>query len=78
MKSIALVILSLVVLIGCKKDTAQKENTTKNEEQAISIEEEITDFSITPISHATAVFTLNSTVFYIDPVGGKDDFENQP
>jgi L-ascorbate metabolism protein UlaG (beta-lactamase superfamily) len=78
MKSIALVVLSLAVLIGCKKDTAQKENTTKNEEQAISIEKEITDFSITPISHATAVFTMNSTVFYIDPVGGKEAFENQP
>jgi hypothetical protein len=78
MKSIALVVLSLVVLIGCKKDTAQKENTTKNEEQAISVEKQTPDFSITPISHATAVFTLNSTVFYIDPVGGKEDFENQP
>jgi L-ascorbate metabolism protein UlaG (beta-lactamase superfamily) len=78
MKSIMLVILGLVVLIGCKEDTAQKENTAKKEEQAISIEKGIADFSITPISHATAVFTLNSTVFYIDPVDGKEAFKNQP
>ncbi len=78
MKSIVLVVLSLVGLIGCKNDTNQQENIAKNEEEAISVEKETPDFNITPISHATAVFTLNSIVFYTDPVGGKEAFKNQP
>ncbi len=35
-------------------------------------------FNITPIEHATAVFTWGGTVFYIDPVGGEAAFKGQP
>ncbi|HOY14368.1 MAG TPA: MBL fold metallo-hydrolase [Saprospiraceae bacterium] len=35
------------------------------------------DFKLTPISHATAVFTWSGRTFYIDPVGGKVAFEGQ-
>jgi L-ascorbate metabolism protein UlaG (beta-lactamase superfamily) len=77
-KLIGLVVFGLGALVGCKNETSQQENTAKNEEQAVSVERQTPDFNITPISHATAVFTLDSTVFYTDPVGGKEAFENQP
>lgn len=35
------------------------------------------DFVLTPISHATAVFSWSGKTFYIDPVGGKDAFAGQ-
>ncbi|MBD3750659.1 MAG: MBL fold metallo-hydrolase [Sphingobacteriales bacterium] len=36
------------------------------------------DFKLTPIEHATAVFTWAGTHFYIDPVGGAAKFAGQP
>lgn len=36
------------------------------------------DFDVMPVEHATAVFNIDTTVFYIDPVGGAEVFSDQP
>ncbi len=37
-----------------------------------------TAFAVTPIAHATAVFTWGGEVVYMDPTGGADAFAGQP
>lgn len=36
------------------------------------------ELTITPIQHATMVLEWNGIVIYVDPVGGKEAFENHP
>lgn len=71
--------LSLItlVIVGCK-DAKTNQDDSKTEDIAQTSEEVTTEFDITPISHATSVFKLDSKVFYTDPVGGAEAFEGQP
>ncbi|MCC4213875.1 MBL fold metallo-hydrolase [Leeuwenhoekiella parthenopeia] len=80
MKKILLTALVVTTLFSCKNETKnQEEVTTETEEMAMTEESEMeAAFDITPIEHATAVFTLGDAVFYIDPVGGAEAFEGQP
>jgi L-ascorbate metabolism protein UlaG (beta-lactamase superfamily) len=71
------IVLGLCVLLSCKQNPLEK-NATADKEAVESAENMNTDFNISPISHATAVFTIGETVFYIDPVGGQAAFDNQP
>ena len=75
--SLSYFILSAFILIGCK-DAKTSQEKTKSEDVAQTQKEVYANFDITPISHATSVFTMDTTVFYTDPVGGTDAFEGQP
>ncbi|MFD0931797.1 MBL fold metallo-hydrolase [Psychroflexus salinarum] len=75
--SILCLALSLIAFVGCKNSNSNEKETEKKEIAQTS-DQAITEFDITPISHATAVFVIDSTVFYIDPVGGAEAFEGQP
>ncbi len=80
MKRVLLTALMVTVLFSCKNEAKnQEEATTETEEMAMTEESEMeATFDITPIEHATAVFTFGDAVFYIDPVGGAEAFEGQP
>lgn len=71
--------LSLITLalLGCKEAKTDQDDS-KTKDIAQTSEEVTTEFEITPISHATSVFKLDSKVFYTDPVGGAEAFEGQP
>ncbi|NEV92942.1 MBL fold metallo-hydrolase [Psychroflexus sp. YR1-1] len=70
-------VLASVMLTGCKNSNSSQEEEMA-EEKVQTTEQKAPEFDITPISHATAVFEIDSTVFYIDPVGGTQAFESQP
>ena len=69
-----------MALYSCKTENKKQESeSTKTENTAMkSDQEQSADFDITPIEHASAVFTWGDRVFYIDPVGGADAYTNQP
>ncbi|MBZ9778562.1 MBL fold metallo-hydrolase [Psychroflexus sp. CAK8W] len=69
--------ISVITLIGCKNSNSSQEEA-QSEEVAENSEKVSSKFDITPISHATAVFEIDNTIFYIDPVGGAEAFEGQP
>ena len=71
------IVMSLCVLLSCKQNTSEKK-TAANKENIESVENVKPDFEITPILHATAVFKIDETVFYIDPVGSDLTFDKQP
>jgi L-ascorbate metabolism protein UlaG (beta-lactamase superfamily) len=70
-------VLSIITLLGCKNSNSSQEEA-QSEEVAENSEKVSSKFNITPISHATAVFEIDETVFYIDPVGGAEAFQGQP
>ncbi|MEH6406782.1 MAG: MBL fold metallo-hydrolase [Leeuwenhoekiella sp.] len=80
MKKLALTGLTALALIACKTENKNQEaEATETEETAMTTEETVSsDFDLTPISHASAVFNWDNTVFYIDPVGGAAAYEGQP
>ncbi|MBZ9652797.1 MBL fold metallo-hydrolase [Psychroflexus montanilacus] len=75
----SLLYLSLITLalLGCKEAKTNQDDS-KTEDIAQTSEEVTTEFEITPISHATSMFKLDSKVFYTDPVGGAEAFDGQP
>ncbi len=76
--------MSIASLWSCKNE--QKKEVEENAEQAeaVIMEENSgevkhpADFEVTPIEHASAVFTWDGKVFYIDPVGGAEMYKGQP
>ncbi len=62
-KKISTIVLVLFFALFAKKINAQTEPSNA--------------IKITPIEHATAVLEWNNITIYIDPVGGKQMFENQ-
>lgn len=68
----------LMSLVGCKNSNSSQEENKSEKMAQTSEKAETPEFDITPISHATAVLTIDSKVFYIDPVGGAEAFEGQP
>ena len=69
-------ILSILAIAACQNP--KKEIITTESPEKSTIQEVESSFKITPIEHATAVFTWDEVVFYIDPVGGKSAFDGQP
>jgi len=65
---------------SCKSN--KNENKSNSENMTETAEETVTakksDIKITPISHATFILQCDSTVIYVDPVGGSGNFEGQP
>ncbi|WP_416443344.1 MBL fold metallo-hydrolase [Leeuwenhoekiella sp. A16] len=80
MKKLALTGLTALALIACKTDNkSQEAEVTETQETAMTTEETASsDFDLTPISHASAVFNWDDTVFYIDPVGGAAAYDGEP
>lgn len=80
MKKLYSLAILLLVTIGCKNNKAPENKTiesTEDTEMSESVEKKESSFSITPISHASAVFNWDETVFYIDPVGGTSLFDGK-
>jgi L-ascorbate metabolism protein UlaG (beta-lactamase superfamily) len=69
-----LALLPGLLTLGCKEKT--KAGQEKAETVGLKAENTIPDIKIDPIEHATAVLDWDGTIIYIDPVGGKEAFEN--
>ena len=78
MKKILLTAVAATMLFSCKNENKTENATADSEEMAMTEDTVETEFNITPIEHATAVFDFGDSVFYIDPVGGESAFERQP
>lgn len=80
MRQIIALIAVGIFLTGCKNETKkQKEEVSTEIAQGTTKAKPQTDslnIQITPISHATAVFKWDNTVFYTDPVGGAEAFKD--
>ncbi len=82
MKRIALVLVTCILLTGCKEQNNKKPlldsdiNYTEST-LAVSNKHQNSEIKITPIEHATAVLEWNDITIYIDPVGGAEAFEGQ-
>ncbi|WP_031425756.1 MBL fold metallo-hydrolase [Flavimarina sp. Hel_I_48] len=79
MRNTTLLLMATLVLGSCKNDKKTETNSPEPEQMAMTEEDsqEKPDFDIMPIEHATAVFNIDTTVFYIDPVGGAEAFKDQ-
>ncbi|MEH6659157.1 MBL fold metallo-hydrolase [Leeuwenhoekiella marinoflava] len=81
MKKLILTAFTAMALISCKNENKSTEESASETEGMAMTEDSKTvetEFNITPIEHATAVFDFGDSVFYIDPVGGAEAFEGQP
>lgn len=70
--------LVITVLCSCRNNPETTETDKTKSVITKTAERKRVDFEVTPIEHASAVFHLDSTVFYIDPVGGAGAYVNQP
>ncbi|WP_397300598.1 MBL fold metallo-hydrolase [Nonlabens ulvanivorans] len=77
MKNIILSISLIALLTGCKNETTKEVKSTVQNEVA-SIDSYQPKIEIMPISHATFAMKWDDKVFYIDPVGGIEAFQNMP
>lgn len=75
MKKLIGIAVFCLFIVSCK-DGKKKETATNNATKEITKEND-SNFQITPIEHATAVFKWGNTTIYIDPVGGADMFKKQ-
>lgn len=84
MKRIITLFAISLAIVACKndkknEDQSHKDHVAENAKQneLKDLEKDSINLKIEPISHATAVFTWDSTVFYTDPVGGAEVFEGK-
>ena len=59
-------------LFNCKSDKNESKTTSENmsETNQETVMAKKSEIKITPISHATFIIQCDSTVIYVDPVGG--------
>ncbi|PTX43685.1 L-ascorbate metabolism protein UlaG (beta-lactamase superfamily) [Christiangramia gaetbulicola] len=78
MRKIVTLIAVGIILTGCKNETKSQEEEVNSEiaqsTAEVKAETDSSNIEITPISHATAVFQWDDSVFYTDPVGGAEAF----
>jgi len=78
MKRITIVLISFILLTGCKeKQYAKPIDTAKTEDSITQSKTQASDIKIIPIEHATAILEWKDITIYIDPVGGVKAFKNQ-
>ena len=83
MKRIALVLLTCILLNGCKDQNSKKPlvvSDVKDIEGSVPLlnsKQQNSKIKIIPIEHATTVLEWNDITIYIDPVGGAKAFEDQ-
>lgn len=77
MKTLFVFFVSSFLLLGCKTETEKKEGVAvaRNEKILKNQDADTSKISVTPVSHATAVITWDSTIISIDPTGGAMAFE---
>lgn len=78
MKQLVTCIALSICLISCKNENREKDIDLESEtagEAAESVEMEMDNIEISPVSHATAVIKWDETVFYTDPTGGSEAFQ---
>lgn len=83
MKNIPILLLAVFLILSCKtekKDSLAETTIEKNVEDNVEDIAELaeTDFTISPISHATMVLQWPDATIYVDPVGGGELFEAYP
>ncbi len=78
MKPTLYFIAVVLLFSSCQEGKKNSENTENKSAITKSAERKKVDFEVTPIEHASAVFNLDSIVFYIDPEGGAAAYEGQP
>ena len=87
-KITSLLLLSTLILLGCKEVKKQNDPLIDSEPGYSSDETPppppppinttgVSEVKITPIEHAATVLEWNNTTIYIDPVGGAEAFEGQ-
>jgi L-ascorbate metabolism protein UlaG (beta-lactamase superfamily) len=77
MKKILILCFIANLALGCN-DAKNKEQSaeTVGSEDVQKTDENILNFEINPISHATMVLLWDGKVMYVDPVGGAEAFED--
>lgn len=79
MKKLLLIAFCVLVLLGgiafISRPNKQSPKKTMTDIKKVDATNSLT---ITPISHATMVLHLAGQIVYVDPVGGKEAFSNQP
>lgn len=82
MKRLASLLAVALMFTACKDSAKNEDEKTSSEIAENNVQTEMTgdiiDLEIDPISHATAVFKWENSVFYTDPVGGAEAFKNKP
>lgn len=79
MKQLIAVCAFSLIIVGCKNETGEKDPELRRGtvgEAAERVEGERDSIQITPVSHATAVIKWGERVFYTDPTGGSQAFQN--
>lgn len=86
MKTIVTLLIGCMLFTGCKENQKKEAmidsdidsaTETLNPPLRSEADNPISDISITPIEHATAIVSWNNITIYIDPVGGASAFEGQ-
>ncbi|MFT6963062.1 MAG: L-ascorbate metabolism protein UlaG (beta-lactamase superfamily) [Flammeovirgaceae bacterium] len=73
-----------LVLFACGSKSEKEGEGTDIKTDSVEVEVETTDesesmkFDIFPVEHATVIFAWDTTVFYVDPVGGLGAFVEYP
>ncbi len=70
---LSLLFISLA-LISCKENTEDSKITEESEIKPSAMNATEDDFTISPITHATVVINWGDKIFYLDPVGGSEEF----
>jgi len=79
MKYIPSLLLLALLMLSCKSDKKNALVETDSEEVIEEVVELVeTDFTISPVSHATMVLQWPDATIYVDPVGGGQTFEAYP
>ena len=80
MKIKIIICLISIAFLNCKSDKngGKTDSENKTEIATETVQAIKSEIKITPISHATFILQCDSTVIYVDPVGGTSAFMGQP
>lgn len=81
MKKLSFYFIPLFLLAACSGEPESNEtasNTSVKDTTEIPEKTSVSPVNITPISHATMALEWDGTVIYVDPIGGKEAFKDQP
>lgn len=75
MKQLTYLLFASLLLIGCRNNSEETDNTVPQEEAAEARDTmEMAQVEIIPVSHASAIIKWNNTNIYVDPVGGAEAY----
>src|SRR5690606_29888737 len=80
MKRFALIFIISIALVNCNNTSEKKISQMDRQEPVETINggeaAQENGFVITPVEHASMVLNWDGTIIYVDPVGGKDVYNN--